>query len=222
MEEKQLIIPDKLLENITKFEAQAKNIVITGDAERDTADETLKFAGSLKKTIEQEFEDVKQYYYNKHREVSAFIKSYTDRVESARTGLKKAILAYDMEQEKKREAERIRLQAIADEQARKERERLEKQAAKVKTPEKREALLAQAEMIESAPVVQVQEPDKPKNSSYIRSEWKHEVINLDEVPRQYLIANDKLLSAIATNTKGMTKIPGVKFFEEKILVSGRS
>lgn len=216
----ELTIRDELLLSIQKFETMAKNIVVTTADARDAADDNLKLMNSLKKAIVADLAEEKSIRYKSYQDIQKIEKKYTNVVDSCVKSFKQAILTYDIEEEKKREKERLRLQAIADEQARKERERLEKQAAKVKSEEKKEALLAQAEMIESS-VVQIQEDEKPKGSSYIKSTWKHRVTDFNALPNEYKIPNDELLSKMAQSTKGHIPVPGVEWYEEKTLVSGR-
>jgi hypothetical protein len=76
--------------------------------------------------------------HNLHRKWTGLVGEFVFPMDQARRQIKSNILAWEQAEREKAEAEQRRLQALADEQARKERERLEKQAAKIKTAERRE------------------------------------------------------------------------------------
>jgi len=106
------------------------------------------------------------------------------------------------------------LQAVADEAARKEKERLEKAAAKLKTPEKREALIEQAAMV-AAPVIQVA-PVAPKVAGVsVRKTWKARVVDQTKVPREFMSVNEKALDAYAKATCGKMPVGGVEFYQQE-------
>lgn len=227
-EELSLVLKDELLQSITKFEELAKNVVITTTEARDAVDSNLKIANNLKKAItdfvsndaKDEYGLTAKDHFRIHKQFKVIENKYNIRIDSCVSSFKKALMAFDAEEAKRKEAERLRLQAIADEQARKERERLLKQAEKLKTPEKKEALIEQAAMVESAQV-QVVEPEKPKGSSYIKETWKAKVVDFAKLPDYFKLPNQKLLDDNAQSTKGTAQIPGVEFYSEKTLVSGR-
>jgi len=88
-----------------------------------------------------------------------------DPLAVASKAAKRKVIDWQEAERLKAEAEQRRLQARADELARLERERLEKAAAKLKTPELREARMEQAAQV-IAPTVTVEAPlDCPSSSS---------------------------------------------------------
>lgn len=50
-----------------------------------------------------------------------------------------------------------------------------------------------------------------------RTLWRARVVDVSQVPREYLIVNEKALAALATTTKGAATIPGVEFYAEESL-----
>ena len=128
---------------------------------------------------------------------------------------KQAGQTWQQEQERIRMAEQRRLQAEADEAARKERERLEKQAAKLKTPELKEERLEQAAMV-VAPVVQIAPVTQAEGVS-TRKTWKARVVDESKVPRTFLTINQQALDVYARATKGAMQVEGVEFFEESTM-----
>lgn len=122
-----------------------------------------------------------------HRRWTGLVNDFVTPMETARRQIKSNILKWETAEREKAEAEQRRLQAIADEQARRERERLEKQAAKMKTEERREALLEQAASV-SAPVIQVSAP-----VTTIRRQKRWTVKEVDEAAFFAALAQDKNL-----------------------------
>lgn len=122
-----------------------------------------------------------------HRRWTGLVNEFVNPMEAARRQIKSNILKWETAEREKAEAERRRLQALADEQARKERERLEKQAAKMKTEERREALLEQAAAV-AAPVIQVSAP-----VTGIRRQKRWVVKAIDEAAFFAALAQDKNL-----------------------------
>jgi hypothetical protein len=139
-----------------------------------------------------------------------------------------ALLDYRRAEQRKADQERLRLQAIADEQARKEREANERKAAAAKKPETREKYLEAAAAVQTAPVVHVA-PEIPKVAGMsTRKTCKAEIVD-----RQALLAfifqharndlitiNEKELDRLAKSLKQAASIPGVRFFEQETLASG--
>lgn len=132
---------------------------------------------------------------------------------------------YDQEQERLRLEEQRRLQVIADETARKERERLEKEAAKLKTPELREARLERAAAV-IAPVVTVSGPEKPKGESS-RKLWRAHLTdkaaliraasNGNQLAATCLTFDQVAANRFATATKGAVPCPGIEWKSETVL-----
>jgi len=122
-----------------------------------------------------------------HRRWTGLVNEFVTPMDMARRQIKERILTWERGEREKAEAEQRRLQALADEQARKERERLEKQAAKMKTEERREALLEQAASV-AAPVIQVSAP-----VTGIRRQKRWTVKAVDEAAFFAALAQDKNL-----------------------------
>ncbi len=201
---------------ITKLESWSKSLVVDNQENRILAIDIAKQVKGRKKQIVEFFADTKDKAHQTWKAIVAQEKSFTDRLDSVERLTKQAIITYDNEVERQRQEERARLQAEADKKARVERERLEKAAEKLKTPELKEQRLEEAAEI-IAPVVQMAEPEKVKGT---RTTWKHRVMNVDELDRQYMIPNDKMLDGIARSTKGNIKIAGVEFYPVKSLNVG--
>ena len=202
----------------TGLEAMVKwsgSLVVGNDQERATAIEGLKRVKVRGNAIKAWFKPSKDAAAKAHKAIVAQEKSVTNVLDEIERQAKVAVVGYDTEQESLRNAERARLQAIADAKARKEAARLQAEAAKLKTPELKEERLQQAEEV-VAPVVQVAAPEAVKGAS-TRKTWKARVVDAALVPREYMTVNEKALNAVAKATKGSIKIEGVEFYSESLL-----
>jgi len=210
---KDLTLSPELEESIINYESS--DFVVRNEVERDSMVCIIRMNKVNRQRVITFFKPQKDALNKAKEELMKIINPLIGRCDVIEKNAKQAILKHDDEQEEIRRKEQARLQAIADEQARRERERLEKKAAKLKSPERAEALLDEASSI-ITPVVQVEEQEKAEGVS-ARKTWKHRVINTDELDRQYMIPNDKMLDGIAKSTKGNIKIKGVEFYAESSL-----
>jgi len=198
---------------VAVMEKQAVVTVATV-AERINALDLCKAIKARRSDVVTFFRDTKDKAHATWKAVVGQEKGFTDRLDGAERKIKQAVITYDREQEAIRQAEQRQLQAVADEAARKERERLEKKAEKLKTPEKREALIEQAAMV-IAPVIQVALAAPKVQGVSTRKTWKAEVIDVALVPREFMTVNQVALDAYARATKGAMQVAGVRFFEQE-------
>jgi len=175
----------------------------------------IKEVKSMKSKIVAFFAVSKDSAYKTWKAICSNEKTFTDRLDAVEKNAKTAILKYDNEQEAERRKEQLRLQAIEDARVAREKERLEKRAATLKTPELKEAALAEADAI-IAPVVQIEEKTKSEGVS-TRKTWKARVTDISLVPRAYMVVNQQALDALAKATKGSMALPGVEFYEDSSL-----
>ncbi len=52
-----------------------------------------------------------------------------------------------------------------------------------------------------------------------RDNWKYDVVDLDTLPREYMIPDEPMLNAIAKKHHDQKKIPGVRFYNEPIIAT---
>jgi len=217
-----VIGPDNITQTgIRQMETWAKELAIHTPAEYQTAIDGLKQVKTLRQGITRFFEDSKTKAHAAWKAICGNEKQFTDRLDVVEAKAKNILTAYARVEEEKRQAEQRRLQAEADEAARRERERLEKEAAKLKTPEKREERLAQAAAV-VAPVVNIAPTTPEVKGTAMRKVWRARVVDAQAVPREWLMVNDKALNAFAVSTKGAVPVKGVEFYvEDRMAVSTR-
>lgn len=143
---------------------------------------------------------------NKVSEINGRYKSFTDRLKAIKTQASEAVTKWQDEQERKAAAERARIAREEEEQRQRELK-----AAEEKGREAPEVALAP---LEEAPEVQ-KTVRSDTGSATGKKVWDHEVVNLAQVPVEYLqldtVAVRKAINA------GVREIPGVRIFQKSQL-----
>jgi uncharacterized membrane protein YqiK len=202
-----------IIDSIEKYRASADDVKAI-KAKYKELDDTRK---SLTAPIEES-----------KKKIIALFKSPLDFLKRAEEAVKKAMVSWQTEQEKIRRAEEARLAEIQ----RKEAEKLQAQAAReaaraesLKTDKAKAAAKAQAEKLEAeavavtsiTPVVESSIEEVAGIST--RKIWKFKVINADDIPREYMIPDEKFIGQIVRASKGKKQIAGIEIYSEDIIAS---
>lgn len=225
------LAPPEMEEKIERVGSQlewARTLAIATPDDYTEAAEALKGIKSLTKEIESCFGPLKQKASEAHKSIVAEEKKQLAPLVEAESLCKRKMLGYQDEQRRIAEAEQRRLQAIADEKARKEREALEAKAAAAKKPETQAKYAEAAAAVAPAPVVYVPTAAPKIAGTSIRRTWKAAVVDhaaffkfVCESKRDDLImVNDKAIDSYAKSMGERASMPGVKFTEVSTLASG--
>lgn len=198
--------------------ARASAITVKTPEQYAEASDFLKAVKGAQKRVTDFFGPMKSKAHEAWKAITTTEAATLKPLQDAEAQVKRVLVTYQTEQEAIRQAEQRRLQAAADEAARKERERLEAAAAKLKTPELREARMEQAAAV-IAPVVTVAAVTPVIAGQSLRKTWKARVVNEAIVPRAWLVVNQSALDAFARSTKGAVKVDGVEMFEDVTMAS---
>jgi len=198
---------------------QAQGMIITNQEQYETSADFLQTVKAMQKKIKESFNIIIEKAHRAHKEAVAQRDKHLQPLKEAESIVKKGMITYTEEQNRKAQEEQQRLQALADKEAELQRKRLEARitnaVAKGKE-EKAEELRLQQEQIEAIAPVVTPQVETPKGVSY-STRWSAEVIDANLVPREYLVPNQQALDAVARATKGSISIPGVKFVAIKTL-----
>ena len=216
---------ETLRQDIAPIVARANAITVRTPDQRTEAVKFLKSVKGAHRRVTDFFAPLVEATHKAWKRTTEARTSVLDPLEAAECTVKTTVMTYDQEQEHIRLDEQRRLQAIADETARKERERLEKEAAKLKTPELREARLEQAAAL-IAPVVTIAEPEKPKGES-TRKLWRARLTDKaaliqaaaqgNEIAATCLTFDQTAANKLATAMKGAVPVPGIEWYSETSL-----
>jgi len=197
-------------------------ITIASQAELELASEVLKEVKARYKELDTQRKSITKPIDDAKKAVMELFKDPLELLEKAESKLKRMMLGYTEEQERKAREEQLRLQRLAEQEAEKEKKKLEakiEKAIQKGDEEKAAELELQKEMVipVEVPVIQPK-VEAPKGVSY-REDWRAEIVDEKLIPREFLIPNLTALNKIAVATKGSIEIPGVKFVVNKVLVS---
>ena len=209
-------------ERLEKWQGAAQEIEI------NTEDENAE-AVAIIELIDDDIKAVKEHViletwttaFNKlHKACTGLRKRFVEPLEASRKQIKGKVMDWQMAEEEKAAAEQAKLQAEADEQARKQREKLEKEAAKLKTPEKKEERLEQAEAV-VAPTVRV---EPPKRAVKMQMRWFASVVDASaflaacverpELQGYIEISESKLARGKSANK--LLEAPGIVFEQKPV------
>ena len=214
----------ELVQETSNALAVAKDFKVTTNEQYVGSAEKLKAIKALAKKIDEVFDPHIKRAFDNHRALVAEKKQHMQPLEDAERLVKKAVLGFQLDQERiRREAE-----ARAQEEARREREKLEAQAAKLEAKGKAEqaaAKLAAADAV-VAPIIA---PSVPKVSG-ISTRVTYKAVVFDKmalvkavaagsVPLNALDANMPFLNNQARAMKETMAYPGVNVEQETGLAS---
>ena len=238
IEETSLVIIDK-----------SNSIQISNQEELVFAADLLKTIKSMQNNIKDAFVSIIEKAHQAHKEAISQKDKYLNPLLSAEVTVKQKMLAYQQIQERIRQVEERKLQEAArkreealraakeeqerawrekEEAARKEAERL---AAEGKAEEAEKARIEAdkaatkaAERAAQAQEIFVPVPVLTSKVEKIagiatRTIWKFRIVDVDKIPRQYMLPNEKMLGEIARTLKGSLAIEGVEFYPEEIMSS---
>jgi len=169
--------------------------------------------GKDRKTFTKPLDDLKKAIMDRYNEAIEPLEEYEREA-------KKAMADWEMSERQRIAKENAKLQAEAEEAARKEREKLEKKAERAEktgNDDKAQELRQQADNVMAAPAPIVQQ-QKTSGVSF-RDHWEIEVTNPDLVPREYCVPDESRIGKVANAMAGKIKIPGVKITHKLIPAS---
>lgn len=182
------------------------------------AGECLRAVKTLESRIKGEFADPIDKAHKAHQAMLAMRNKYLDPVSAEGKRLNSIMSNYTAAEQIKANAERRRLEDEARKRA--EDERLAQAQALSSEGLKAEAEAAlNAPVIVTAPAVVV--PQAKADGVSVRTNWRHEVIDVNQVPREYMIPDDTKLAAYARMMRDTAAIPGVKFYAEQSMSAKR-
>ena len=174
----------------------------------------MKELDDLRKSLTRPLDEAK-------KRIMALFTPAEDRLKKAENLIKRAMLGYQQEQERKRQEEEARLRKIAEDEQRRRDALAAKQAEKARARGNEERA---QEILENVPIIPtpVVLKEQPKVKGIATREiWKFRVVNVSLLPREYMLPNGKMLLAFAQATKGTIPVPGVEFYSEEIVAAGR-
>lgn len=205
---------------IKTFSNTINSLVIVNEEKHIEAASILTRIKTAYKKLDVFRKDAVKPINEEKQRIQDFFKPLLEKYVSMEKTVKNRIQTYENKEQQRicEEQERLRLMAKAKE--RKEKEALAKriQDAEIKGDSEEIMILEQQKEDVHIVVPEILAPIKPKGLSS-RSSWDVEIIEQNEIPREYMIPNLAMLKKVAQATKGNLKIKGVKFIENTSIVS---
>lgn len=185
----------------------------------NAAAEMLLGIKDLRKQIDETFDPIIKSAHEAHKTACDAKKKAESPLADAESIIKRMIGAWSIEQERiRREAE--------------ERARIE--AAKLEEEMRIQAAVNAAEAgADTETVAQIMETPQPIIMPTVaptfesavgistRKVWKYRIVDEKLIPREFLMPNERAISAIVKGMKGKTNIPGIEVYEEIGVAAGR-
>jgi hypothetical protein len=231
------------LQLAVRFEKYA----ITAPDQYKTAADDLKTIKGKSKELDDLRKSMTKPLDDSKKRIMDLFRVPMERLADAESSIKSAMLTYQQEQERIRQAEEARLREIQRQeqiriQQEQERIRLEQEAirhaaeeaAKQGQTESAEILEMEAEVaaeeakkvdeqafaVAVAPVV-VAPTVRPISGISIRKIWTFRIVDAIQIPREYLLVDEPKLRKLAVAMKESAKVPGVVFYSEDSMSAGR-
>ncbi len=180
----------------------AKARIITCNDDLKPASDDLIIIRKVKKAMEEKRKEYLKPFQDHVKETNDAYKTLMEPIEEADKITANKMLAFDVEQKRKiREAEAIETERLA--LARREEELTGEHTIDLTPVDKPEAV-----------------PERVRTGMGMtgqRDNWKWEVIDVTQVPREYLMINAGMLTPIVKASKGRLVIPGIRIYNEPII-----
>ena len=211
----------QLIEETEIVVAQAQTFAIATMTDYQLAGEELKAIKRRMKELDDLRKSMTRPLDEAKKRIMAMFSPVEDGLKKAENLIKRAMLGYQQEQERKRQEEEARLRKIAEDEQRRRDALAAKQAEKARARGNEERA---QEILENVPIIPIpvvlKEQPKVKGIA-TREIWKFRVANVSLLPREYMLPNGKMLLAFAQATKGTIPVPGVEFYSEEIIAARR-
>lgn len=217
---------EKESQEAKRFEEQAETqlvvaqkLVITTVGEYQNTGEKRKEVNQHLKELKTTRESFTQPLEATKKRIIAFFKPAETKWKQVKDLLDAGMLGWEEEEAERQRIEDARLLALAQE----EQDRLQAQAeARAEEAEESGNAELADEIMDNVPQVEMsvvkRTPTKVDGVS-TRTLWRFRVVNVDLVPRDLMIPDEKVLGEIARESKGTAEVPGVEFYSEKIKAS---
>jgi hypothetical protein len=216
----------------TELTQQATAIEVIDPSSQEKASEVLLAIASMRKEIADTFKPMKDAAFKAHRVICEQERNFDAPLADVERNIKNRIGGYVYRQqqlaqqaeEEAREAERVRAEREATERS--QQQALD-QAIDMESRGFPEALLQEvlANPAPVAPRYVAPAPVAPAVAQVkgvsMREDWDFRLVDINLIPREYLLVNEVAIRALGKSTKGRAKIAGVEFFPRTVVAASR-
>ena len=212
--------PTEYLERADEIEAALARIMIVTRSDYERVDGYRKECDVAKKAlVEVVFRSAREWADAFHKRITGLQNgTYVAAVDRVRKLAVEKLTAYDWEQKRLADLAAARLRAEAEAQLKAERDA---KAAELDAAGDTEAAIAALD--DPIPEVFVEAPKLQSTASGngYRDNWTAVVVDVRQVPREFMLPDQRALDALAKSSQGKGQVAGVKFVNHPTFV-GRS
>lgn len=203
MENKELLTKSENVYN------EAKDVLVIDKTSAELASIMMKSIDVLLKEIDDFCDPNIKRWHEGHKQALADKKKYYDLPQQAKKLLSKRIAEFQYNERKRVEEENRK----REEELRKQEE--ERQLALAEELEIDGRTAEAQEIIDRPIITPVIKEEAPKiNGVKIRDNWKFKIIDVNLIPKEYLIPDEKLIGQIVRRDKDKTNIQGIKVYND--------
>ncbi len=186
--------------------------------------ERLRAIATFRRKVTEWFAPMKSKAAAAHKEVCEKERQALAQAVADEAVIKRALVHYQAEQDRKRREERLALEAA--ERRKQEDIRLAEAAALEREAHATGNIALQEaadQLIESPVIVAPMTPTTPAppkvDGLSFREVWKWDVVAEAAIPRMYLQVNKEAINRVVDGLKGQTNIPGIRVYCDKVPVT---
>jgi hypothetical protein len=199
----------------------ATALIIEDGVQYESAASLLQMVKGRAKQLEERRTEITRPMNEALRSINALFAKPKEMYAIAETKIKAGLVGYQQETERKQRAEIARQQEERQAQLLAEAEERARLAEAEGDQAKADRIIEAAFIPEAAPPpLTAYTPPPPKVGGIsTRKVWKYRVTDPTAIPREYLMVNDGMLSALARTGKANANVPGIEFYEDTVVAS---
>lgn len=203
-----------IAERLAAYDRSAAMMTVNTKTEADAAVALLSQIKEDKECAGKAVETTVTQLHSLHKAWVSFRNRFVVPLDDTANIIKGKIASWQAAEDRKARELQAKLQAEADEKARREREALEKKAATMKTAEKQQEYIERAAAVAPAPVVSV--TAEKVDGVRFRENWTFEVVDAAAIPREYLSVDHVAIGRVVRALKSKASIPGVRVYCQRV------
>jgi hypothetical protein len=223
-----MVVKQELEAEVAPLVAKARAMVVASQDDYDIAMQVGKECKNRVRFVEEgRLNAIKVAQYGAYKLTMDAMKEITKPLEEAMAILKNKAITWQQEENRKREALAREALRKAQEEAEKIRKAQEDEQLKLAEELSRKGFSVEAEMLLNekvevvvAPVAEVARVSQIKGTA-IAQNWTWEIIDINALPRAFMVPDEKALTMMAKHDKGDAKLPGVRFYDAGSVRFGR-
>jgi len=192
---------------------KALSIKVTSDQENNMATEFLKIVKEMKAKVSSTFRPHIQAAHKNWKDLIAEEKKHMQPLEEAYDMVAKESKTYFLAQEVKRRVSEQKLQEKSRKEEQDKKDDLERRAKswEEKGNQAKADELRQDAGTHVAPVPIIPKTEAPQGTYTVKM-WKFNILNVNEIPREFLMIDESKLKKYATAMKDSANVPGIQFY----------